>query len=409
MSDQSQNGPEQDPNAPEKPGEENTPKTAPEGAKPFYTRPPFIVGAVIALVAVIAVVIFAGPSGDPASTQDARAEDAANDMAANDVAANASNWELGRPGDIVMGSPDAPVKMVEYASLTCGHCAAFKLAVFPDIKKKYIDTGLVQYTLREFPTPPVSLSIAGFMLARCTGEDRYYQALEALFRTQPAWVKRDPQEARTELERISRQFGINETQFETCINDEQELERIRTVVEAGSEVYGINSTPSFVINGQKAEIRGASFDALDGAIRDALPPGTEVPEYTPAGLNETGAPEGEEGGFAADEGAAGEEPADEGTSEEGTSEEGTSDEGTSEEGTSEEGTSEEGASDEGTADEGTSEEGTSEEGSSEEGASEESTSDEGASEEGSTEDTSDDSTSDGSDSGDGGEEGSSEE
>ncbi len=256
--------------------------------------------------------------------------------------------------------------------------------MFPDIKKKYIDTGLVQYTLREFPTPPVSLSIAGFMLARCTGEQRYYQALEALFRSQPVWVKPNPQEARGELAKISRQFGLNEAEFEACIENEQELKRIRTVVEAGTEVYGINSTPSFVINGRKAEIRGASFEALDSLIQEHLPEGTEVPEYTPSGFNraEPGQPDEGAGDTGEDDGAA----ADEGDSEDGESEDGAADDGSADEDASDDGASEEDASDEGSAEDGAA----SDESTSEDGESGEEKSDEGASDEASGDDESTD-------------------
>jgi protein-disulfide isomerase len=343
MSDQSQNG-APDPNAPEAPKDTGAQQAVQGAAKPFYMRPPFLGGAAVAIVVIIAAAFLIGPSGDPASSPEAKAETA---VPANDVA-KASGWDLGRPGDIVMGSPDAPVKLVEYASLTCGHCAYFKLTVFPDIKKKYIDSGLVQYTLREFPTPPVGLATAGFMLARCAGEERYYPALEALFRTQPLWIKPDPQEARAQLEKISRQFGLNETEFETCINDEAELTRIRSVQEAGNEKFGINATPSFVINGRKADIRGASFEALDSAIRDALPEGAQVPEYTPAGAE----------GLAADPDDAGDEPADDASDEDGSGD-GASDEGASDDEPADEGASEGGASGDEAEDEGASDDGAS--------------------------------------------------
>lgn len=292
MSDQPQSGPE-DPNAPK---DAQKPPQATPAAQPFYMRLPFLGGVFIAIVAIVAVAYFASRTGESGAGPEAKAE------AANDVA-GAVGWELGRKGDIVMGSRDAPVKLVEYASLTCGHCAAFKLMVFPDIKKKYIDTGLVQYTIREFPTAPQGLAVRAFMLARCTGEDHYYQALEALFRTQALWIRPDPQEARGALEKISRQFGLNDTDFNTCIGDEEEFQRIRTVAEAGYKLYGINATPSFVINGRKAEIHGATFEALDSVIRDHLPEGTKVPDYTPSEFNRAAAPDDDKGDGAEDEGS----------------------------------------------------------------------------------------------------------
>ncbi|HMP61919.1 MAG TPA: thioredoxin domain-containing protein, partial [Phenylobacterium sp.] len=87
-------------------------------------------------------------------------------------------------GDMTLGDPNAPVKMIEYASLSCVHCATFNNDVFPTLKTKYIDTGKVHYTFREFLTPPVEVAAAGFLLARCAGEDRYFEVVDAIFHSQ---------------------------------------------------------------------------------------------------------------------------------------------------------------------------------------------------------------------------------
>ena len=86
--------------------------------------------------------------------------------------------------DMSMGDPKAPVKMVEYASASCTHCATFNNEVFPAFKAKYIDTGKVHYTLKEFLTPPNELAAAGFLTARCAGKDKYFTVLDAIFRGQ---------------------------------------------------------------------------------------------------------------------------------------------------------------------------------------------------------------------------------
>src|SRR4051812_45765963 len=86
--------------------------------------------------------------------------------------------------DMSMGDANAPVKMVEYASASCVHCAAFNNEVFPAFKAKYIDTGKVHYTLKEFLTPPVEMAAAGFLTARCAGKDKYFSVLDAVYHSQ---------------------------------------------------------------------------------------------------------------------------------------------------------------------------------------------------------------------------------
>ncbi len=94
--------------------------------------------------------------------------------------------KAGPLGDEVVGKQDAPVTIIEYASMTCGHCAAFHNTTYPELKKRYIDTGKVRYILREFPLDP--LAAAGFMLARCAGKDKYYPMVEILFEKQKEWA-----------------------------------------------------------------------------------------------------------------------------------------------------------------------------------------------------------------------------
>src|ERR1044071_6348904 len=91
------------------------------------------------------------------------------------------------PQDMSLGNPKAPVKVVEYASVTCPLCAHFNEAVFPAFKAKYIDTGKVQYTLKEYLTEPAQVAAAGFMMARCAGPQRYFTVIDQLFRSQPRW------------------------------------------------------------------------------------------------------------------------------------------------------------------------------------------------------------------------------
>jgi len=117
-------------------------------------------------------------------------------------------------GDMSMGDPNAPVKMVEYASMSCSHCAQFNNEVFPAFKAKYIDTGKVHYTLKEFLTPPEQVATAGFLLARCAGKDKYFSVVDAIFHNQAEMFQTgDATGVRTVLLRIAQSAGLTEEQL----------------------------------------------------------------------------------------------------------------------------------------------------------------------------------------------------
>jgi len=157
--------------------------------------------------------------------------------------------ELMQPGpleEMALGDQNAPVTIIEYASMTCPHCAHFEQATFPELKKRYIDTGKVRLILREFPLDP--LATAGSMLARCAGKDRYFSLIETLFRQQQDWVVQNPI---VPLLTIAKEAGFTEESFHACLeNDERLLEGIEAVRQRASERFGVNSTPTFFINGQ---------------------------------------------------------------------------------------------------------------------------------------------------------------
>ncbi len=185
-----------------------------------------------------------------------------------DVLASA---EFGRPGDIVLGEADAPVTIIEYASTTCGHCARFKLETFPALKEKYIDTGLVKYTLREFPTADPVLAASAFMLARCVSEDRYYNLIDVIFRTQRQWAYvRSREQGREELQKIAKQAGISADAFQKCLSNEAEYQRIKAVQEEGVEVFNVSATPTFIING-KNHSGYMPFEKFEEALAEHLP------------------------------------------------------------------------------------------------------------------------------------------
>ena len=165
----------------------------------------------------------------------------AQDISLQDLA------EAGPLGDIVLGSSDAKVTMVEYASLTCGHCAVFHKETFPELKKRFIDTGKVRFILREFPLDP--LAMAGFMLARCNGEESYYPITDLLFDHQKDWAfSEKPLDS---LQKIMRQADFSQEKFESCLKDQKLYDAVTAVKRRGADTFKVTSTPTFFINGQR--------------------------------------------------------------------------------------------------------------------------------------------------------------
>jgi len=162
--------------------------------------------------------------------------------------------------DMSLGPADAKVQIVEYASLSCSHCARFNSEVFPLLKKKYIDTGLVHYTFREFLTEPVPLAAAGTLLARCSGKDKYFDVIDAVFRGQDEIFRTG--DVRGVLLRIAQSSGMTEAQFETCVGDEAAQKALAKRVEGYADKDKITATPTFIINGKKfeGEVTMAQFD-----------------------------------------------------------------------------------------------------------------------------------------------------
>jgi protein-disulfide isomerase len=150
--------------------------------------------------------------------------------------------------DIWLGKDDAPNTIVEYASMTCPHCAQFHKIVLPELEKKYIDTGNTRLVLREFPLD--GLAVAAFMLARCAGPDRYYPMVGALFETQPTWAVPGA-EGKDKLLLIARQAGFSKEKFDECLADKELFSKIVETRKRGNEQFGVDSTPSFFVNGKR--------------------------------------------------------------------------------------------------------------------------------------------------------------
>ena len=151
--------------------------------------------------------------------------------------------------DRTLGSKTAPLTVLEYAAPTCPHCAHFDMDIFPQFKKDYIDTGKVFFIFRVFPLNPAD--VAAEAMARCLPEDNYFQFLDLLYRNQPKW---DPEyqvpDVHAGLVYMGKIAGMSAQKVDSCISDQAMQKRIQDVGADAQTRYGIDSTPSFVANGQ---------------------------------------------------------------------------------------------------------------------------------------------------------------
>jgi len=168
--------------------------------------------------------------------------------------------------ELAMGPADAKVVVVEYASMSCGHCARFHEDVFPELKKKYIDTDKVRFVFREFPLD--NRAAAASMLARCVGGDKTFPMISVLFETQEDWayVRSSPL---PKLFEIAKQAGFTQEKFNACLKDDALLKKLTERRQRASTVFGVNSTPTFFVNGQR--MKGAtSLEAFSEVIDPIL-------------------------------------------------------------------------------------------------------------------------------------------
>ncbi|RLP25199.1 DsbA family protein [Mesorhizobium sp. YM1C-6-2] len=171
--------------------------------------------------------------------------------------------EPGALPEMVLGKDDAPVTIVEYASMTCPHCAHFHATTLPELKTKYIDTGKARLIFREFPFDP--RAEAGFMLARCS-KDNYFPMIDVLFKQQQNWAA--VENAKDALLQISKLAGFSQETFEACLTDQKLLDDVRAVQKRGAEEFKVDSTPTFFINGNT--YKGALTIAEMSAIIDGM-------------------------------------------------------------------------------------------------------------------------------------------
>ena len=208
-----------------------------------------VAGGVVAVAAIAAGVWFGTRPSSPGPVSQAVAQ-----------TPNKAALLAVQPTDHVLGDPKAPVTLIEYASFTCPHCAHFSVAVLPELKKKWVDTGKVKVIYRDFPLDQIALKAA--QLAECSGKDKYFGVVDMIFSSQSKWAAAsDPI---GELAKSLRIAGMGDAEVKACLaNDAVQNGVIADY--RGGEILGVNSTPSLFINGE--QFKGArSVEELDAVF-----------------------------------------------------------------------------------------------------------------------------------------------
>jgi protein-disulfide isomerase len=168
--------------------------------------------------------------------------------------------------DRVLGKADAPITIIEYGSLTCPHCAEFNTTTLPDLRKNWIETGKAKLVFRVFPLNSLDLHAA--MLARCVPPDRYFAFIDTVYHDQASWMgAHDPEEA---LGSIARLAGVSEDKIKSCLADKSAQDAVVADAYTAQKSYGVDSTPTFFINGAKMDPNGAQpYDVFDKQLSAA--------------------------------------------------------------------------------------------------------------------------------------------
>ena len=172
-------------------------------------------------------------------------------------------------GDMALGAPEgAKVTVVEYASPTCPHCALWQANTWPAFKAAYVDTNKVRYVFRELPTPPADVAAAGFLMARCAGEDKYFDVIHAIMKSQDDW--RTGTNPRDSLIRIAGENGMDEAAFQRCVTNPEAIAALETRIKAATDA-GVINTPTFFVNDRQVSSPGG-----EGTVMADLAPAIEA-------------------------------------------------------------------------------------------------------------------------------------
>jgi protein-disulfide isomerase len=171
--------------------------------------------------------------------------------------------------EFVQGKPNAKVTVVEYASLTCPHCAHFDVEYYPALKKDYIDTGKIKYIYRDYPLDARAMGAA--VIARCVPNNRGMELIDILFKNQNTWA--GAQDPLPPLKMYAQMVGLSADGVEQCLKTQSILDNVSQVAETATSLYHVNATPTFLVGDD--QVAGADYDALKAAIDKALAKNTK--------------------------------------------------------------------------------------------------------------------------------------
>ena len=163
------------------------------------------------------------------------------------ISSNENSELIIKDNDFFIGDENAPVTIIEYASMSCSHCADFHNDTLDELKKEYVDTGKVKFVFRDFPFNYPAL--AGSMMMRCVPDEVRYDYMNALYKLQKNWVIRDNNKTKSELYKIMQSGGMQQDEFDACLSDVNMENNILEGVMNAQREFNIRSTPTFIING----------------------------------------------------------------------------------------------------------------------------------------------------------------
>jgi len=210
-----------------------------------------------ASILIVAAIALSGCGGGGAAGTDTTADKAL------DVPSKEELMRDGPLGERVLGKATAPITIIEYASLTCPHCRNYHANIFPRVKREYIDTGKVRYIIREFPIGRTAGAAA--IITRCSPEPKYLSVMESFLSRQPEWVS---QEVRPDaIYSVAKSSGMTRETFDKCLSNQTIIEGLTEVKQRGRQ-FGVIGTPTFFINGRKAQGE-VTFDEIKAMIEQA--------------------------------------------------------------------------------------------------------------------------------------------
>jgi len=173
-------------------------------------------------------------------------------------------------GPVAMGNPDAPVTVIEYASMTCPHCANFHKNVLPKLKRDYIATGQVRYEFRNFVLNPLDLAVSA--IVRCQEPERFFPLTDLLFSSQNDWMgnAQDREKVLSDLASVLRRAGVSRSEIDRCLNVRKLKQHLTEMTQTGQDSFNVNATPTIIVDGEPRGRAAQSFDTLSQMIEEAL-------------------------------------------------------------------------------------------------------------------------------------------